>query len=287
MKFFLYLFLVICVVLSPLAFSVLFQFLKHLSHHEKIPRREYPSEWVNRNLILKLIYDFPKAFVTDLFTLNPDFFPFDKCGLVLFEGKQGSGKSVGAVYYINMLKKMFPKCKVMSNISLSLADTRLEEWQDIVFTSNGEYGQIVFLDEIQNYFNSMDSKDFPPEMLGEICQQRKQRKTIIGTVQVFGRVAKPIREQVSLLVRPFTLFGCLTVLNCYEPKCDDDARLTSLRRVHTYVFTHTPELRNAYDTFEIVQRHALTGFKPKDERLTVDPPAPVAPVQKKRHFLKK
>lgn len=266
-KLFLYVLLFICVLLAPIGLVSLCYAVYMLRHGYTLPRRKYPSTWHSDNIFKKLFWLFPKAVVRDIFTRNPDAFPMDLTGLVIFEGKQGSGKSVGAVYYMDMLKKKYPRLSVMSNITLSISDVHLDEWTDIVFKSNGEYGQVVFLDEIQNYFNSLESKNFPPEMLQEICQQRKQRKTIIGTTQVFGRVAKPIREQVSVLCRPHTILGCLTILSMYDPSMDPDGQITKMRRIKTYVFVHTPALRDAYDTFEKVERHALYGFKPRSDLL--------------------
>lgn len=254
----------------PFVFSALVFFIRSLSRGERLPKRRYPSTWVQHSLFRRLLVDFPAVFVHDLMHSNPDAFPMDKCGLVIFEGEQGSGKTVSAVWYMDMLRKKYPKLSIMSNVGLSFADSRLDEWDDIVFKSNGEFGQVVFLDEIQNYFNSLDSKNFPPEMIQEICQQRKQRKTIIGTVQVFNRVAKPIREQTRYIVKPRTLFGCLTIMSIWKPHFDDNAQVDKAYRIKTHLFVHTPHIRSAYDTFETVKLHALHGFKPRTDMLTAD-----------------
>ena len=254
----------------PFVFSALVFFVRSLVRGERLPKRRYPSTWVQHSLLRRLLLDFPAAFVHDLMHSNPDAFPMDKCGLVIFEGEQGSGKTVSAVWYMDMLRKKYPKLSIMSNVCLSFADSRLDEWDDIVFKSNGEYGQVVFLDEIQNYFNSLDSKNFPPEMIQEICQQRKQRKTIIGTVQVFNRVAKPIREQTRYIVKPRTLLGCLTVMSIWKPHFYDNAQVDKAYRIKTHLFVHTPHIRSAYDTFETVKLHALHGFKPRSEMLLND-----------------
>ena len=269
-QIFLFIFKFSCILFSPIGVVTFCSFCSYFRRGYSLPRRKYPSTWHKENIFKVLLWDFPRAFVRDCYNSNPDAFPMDLTGLVIFEGKQGSGKSVGAVYYMDMLKKMYPRLQIMSNISLSIADSRLEDWQDMIFKGNGEYGQIVFLDEIQNYFNSLESKNFPPEMLQEICQQRKQRKSIIGTVQVFGRVAKPIREQTSMLVRPRTILGCLTILSCFKPSFDDNAQVTKMRRIKTHIFVHSSELRSAYDTFETVEHHALHGFKPRDQQILPD-----------------
>lgn len=266
-KLCLFLCLIVVFIFSFFAVPLLCFILLHFKNGEKFPVRQFPSEWSDHSLFRKLFIDFPKSFANDLFYRNPDSFPFDETGLIIFEGEQGSGKTVGAVWYINRLKKLYPKCSVMSNIHLSLADKHMENFEDVIFNSNGVYGQVCFIDEIHNYFNSLESKNFPPEMLSEVCQQRKQRKCIIGTVQVFGRCAKPIREQTRYLVRPHTILGCFTILSVYKPSVDDDGKVTRLMRYHTYCFAHTKDLRTAYDTLETVQRHALYGFKQKKDVL--------------------
>lgn len=51
-------------------------------------------------------------------------------------------------------------------------------------------GEIDVLDEIQNWFNSLQSKDFPPEMLTEITQQRKQTKMILRNKSSIYKISK-------------------------------------------------------------------------------------------------
>lgn len=242
-------------------------FLYYTIRGKRIPKRDDPSTWTDRNLLLKLFWDFPKRFIQDRFETNPDEFPENLTGLFLFAGEQGSGKTSGAVYYMHMLKQKYPKCHLMSNIDLKFADEHFEDMESIILNDNGTDGTVVFVDEIQNTFNSTESRNFPPEMITEICQQRKQRKTIVATSQVFARVAKPIREQVFMLVKPLTILGCFTILRFYKPNVKQDGTIEKLRRVKTMCFVHTQEIRDAFDTREKVLRLARKGFKPLDERL--------------------
>lgn len=80
---------------------------------------------------------------------------------------------------------------------------------DLAKYSNGEFGVIYLIDEIQLYFNSLKSKNINPEVMVQISQQRKQRKHIVATSQVFGRMAKPLREQFSsvLVCKIFWLYS--------------------------------------------------------------------------------
>lgn len=71
---------------------------------------------------------------------------------------------------------------------------------------NGIQGVIVSIDELQNWFSSNDSKNFPPEMLEVITQNRKNRRIILGTSQNFYLLAKAIRSQATEVRRCSTLF---------------------------------------------------------------------------------
>lgn len=97
-------------------------------------------------------------------------------------GKQGSGKSITLTYMLLRYQKMYPRLKVISNYYYAHEHLHISHWRDILNYENGRYGVVVVLDEIQNWFNSLQSKDFPPEMLTEITQQRKQSKVIIRNI---------------------------------------------------------------------------------------------------------
>lgn len=254
---------VLGVALAPMLLSMLGWYIYYRVKGMRVPRRSGGS-LPRRNILVRLFWDFPRRLVLDRFTLNPD--AFRETGLHLFVGEQGSGKTLSAVHFIQQMKKKYPRAVVRSNITLAGQDGNIECWQDLVFNANAEYGQIEFIDEIQNWFNSMESKDFPPDMLQEICQQRKQRKAIVGTAQVFARVAKPIREQVTYLYKPMTLFGCLTIVRKSRPQVMQDGSIGKLRPVKTYFFVQSEELRSAYDTYEKVKRVSLKGFQPRSEQ---------------------
>ena len=104
-------------------------------------------------------------------------------------------------------------------------------------------------------------------MLTEITQQRKQRKCVVGTSQVFTRISKPIREQITLLYKPMTIAGCFTIVRVYKVTLNDDGTVKDMKRRRTYAFVHDDELRSCYDTYEKVERLTLKGFQPRSEQL--------------------
>ncbi len=246
-------------------------FIVNLIKGKKIPRRQKKPQLnyaKGANYIKMLFWDFPKRLISDYFERNPD--GFDTYGVHLFCGEQGSGKSMAAVHFAKCILERNSMSQLASNIDLNFQQSRIESWEQILTTCNGEYGQIIFLDEMQNWFSSNESKNFPPEMLTEITQQRKQRKIVIGTSQVFGRVSKPIREQITLLYKPMTIAGALTIVRVYKVDLADDGTVTKMHFRRWYAFVHDDELRNCYDTYEKVQRISVKGFQPRSEQPTAE-----------------
>ncbi len=217
------------------------------------------------NFIKKLCFEFPKKFVEDQFERDPDF--FQEFGLHVFAGEQGSGKTMAMVHALRRLQKMYPKLRVKTNFHYKFEDGRIEDYHDILESENDIYGEIDCIDEIQNWFNSNAARSFPVEMLTEITQQRKQRKCIFATSQVFMRVAKPIREQTFYLYLPTTIFGCLTIVRKYKPIIDQKGDMKDKKLRKIYFFVHSEELRNSYDTFEKIKNLSKQGFK--EENLQV------------------
>lgn len=158
-------------------------------------------------------------------------------------------------------QKEYPKCKVISNCAYAYQDDELTHWQQLLTYKNGIQGVVVQMDELQNWFSSNQSKNFPPEMLEVICQNRKNRRIILGTAQVFNRLGKPLREQTTEVRRCNTFCGVITVVHCVRPELDSEGNVTKWKHIRFYFFVHTPEIREAYDTYRVVESLAESGFQ--------------------------
>lgn len=258
------------IILAPIAlifcFYMVYWFCKGKRFKKrtvKLPKPKYTKKGVLHSLKM-LFLDFPRRFALDLYERDPD--AFNMYGLHFFCGEQGSGKSIAVVHFLKQLHERYPACSIRSNISLDFQDAQIDSPESLLDES-GTTGQANFIDEIQNWFNSLESKDMPPAVAGELCQQRKQAKILLGTSQVFNRMAKQLREQCTLLYEPFTLFGCLTIVRVYKPKITEEGSVDKkiLRRI--YFFVHDDELRNSYDTYEKIKRITMKGYKPRSEQL--------------------
>lgn len=247
---------IILVLLSPILISIL---VHYIIYHFRGYRRKRKIVYSNKESVLKrLILDFPKRFVTDIYSKNPNEFSY--YGFWLFAGEQGAGKTISAVDFCQKIKNEYPLSQLVANIGISGRDKFLSSHEDIIFNNNGNNGTICLIDEIQNWFSSSERVGFPPEMIQEICQQRKQHKVVIGTSQCFSRISLPLRQQVNYLCLPMTIANCLTIVRVYKPFISEDGKVKKKRHFKTWFFVHSDRLRNSYNTFEKVKRLSLKGF---------------------------
>lgn len=247
------------IVLSILFLSFFIQ-LFQIKKKENIKFLPQFHPYKRRSKLKRLFIDFPRALARDYLHHDPD--EFRQYGCHFFCGEQGCAKTTSMVEKIRELKQRYPKVKVLCNFDCAFSDGLIENWRDIVFTNNGDQGIIIAIDEIQNWFSCNESKDFPPEVLQEITQERKQHKMLIATSQRFARMAKPLREQVNILYEPFTILGCLTFVRVRKPSVDEDGKLdrNKSKKRGTYFFVHDDELRNSFDTFQKIIRQANAGY---------------------------
>lgn len=234
--------------------------------------------------LLKFKFEFQKS--------HPNYFhPFGTC---IFCGPQGSGKTLSAVNYVYNLKTQYPYCIICSNIALTdypfnahvvinddgtaiiCSDQTDEEitQEDILsgkydyicieymgleylkYLENGEYGVIFLIDEIHLELNSLESQNIDIDVIIELSQQRKQRKHIIGTSQVFMRLAKPVREQVFDIVLCRELFSFIQFNKLIDgtQTSEENGKLVAVVRKRIF-YTLKPKYFERYDTYAKMKRY--------------------------------
>lgn len=245
--------LILIFILSCLIFLV-----KGLLEGRRIPkggRRKLKEP----NLLVKLFYLVPKQFVEDLFNRPEDFFKYQ--GLIVFEGRQGMGKTISMVKFMQDMQYEFPNALCTTNLAYTDENKPLKTWKMLINYKNGFKGVIVAMDELQNWFSSNDSKNFPPEMLSVITQNRKNRRIILGTSQNFYLLSKAIRSQTTEVRRCATYFGCFTIVTRVEPILDSEGSVVEWKKRGRYCFVHNKELRDSYNTWKVIERFKEVGFK--------------------------
>lgn len=200
---------------------------------------------------LKYKRDFKKA--------HPEY--FDPDGLMVFCGPQGSGKTLSAVQYCRKLLEKYPQCKFVTNVAIEGLPEEVEVIEydgldSLMNISNGYAGVLYLIDEIQLEFNSLESKNISIEEMTEFAQQRKQRKHIVGTSQVFMRLAKPLREQIKRVVVCQGFFGLVqhNVEIDGTTAVEKDGELCATVK-GSYWWFHSPDLYSCYDTYAKMHRY--------------------------------
>lgn len=190
---------------------------------------------------------------------NPTY--FDPEGLMIFCGPQGSGKTLSAVQYCKKILNRYPNCKFVTNVHIEglRPDLEVIEYDGIRTLSevqNGTEGVLYLIDEIHLEWNSLESKSISIEEMTEFAQQRKQRKHIVGTSQVYMRLAKPLREQIRRVVLCQNFFGLIqhNIEIDGTTATEKDGHLNAEVKGNYYWF-HTPELYGSYDTFAKMHRY--------------------------------
>lgn len=210
---------------------------------------------------------------------------FRPSGTQVYCGRQGQGKTISAVRHVQKLRERYPKMILVTNLlingmkKLRFASEDELKWKvekiveegsqsdyyiyfkdfdelaiALVNVNNGKYGVTYLIDEIHTYFNALESSNIPLFVFTEISQQRKQRKLIIGTSQLFMRMAKPFREQCDNMITCNTHFGLLTTQKAYDGMDlvqDFDGNLLGHKRKWGFFF-HSQKLRNTFDTYQKV-----------------------------------
>ena len=219
----------------------------------------------------------------DFYKANPTYFRPD--GLIVFCGSQGSGKTLSAVNYVYNLKRMYPRSIIVTNLDLTdyPVDNKtcflFKEAKDLTRYKNGKEGVIFLIDEIQLYFNSLGSKNIDIDVMAQISQQRKQRIHIVATSQVFGRMAKQLREQFDVVIYCQKKFFGYLQKNCLIDRDSIDGEEStgtniSGKVVKTFLYFKNPKSFDRYDTYKVIENKNLKvereGYNIYDNQLSSD-----------------
>lgn len=196
---------------------------------------------------------------------------FREYGFSIYCGRQGAGKTISLVDYLNLMHERYPKCKIVTNFKYAHADKRMHDWHDMLEYRNGTDGVIFAIDEIHSEYSAESWKDFPENLLSEISQQRKQRIKIIASSQVFSRVVKQIREQTFSVLVCQTYFSRLTRIREYDAAeystSDTPYQVKKkVRPIYKRWFVQSNYTRGCYDTYEKIERMQKIEFLPRSER---------------------
>lgn len=219
------------------------------------------------------LLDFLRWKLYDLLMLIINGRKFNLYGLTIFCGRQGGGKTISMVEYLDRMKEKFPDCKIVTNFNYIKQDMPFTDWRQFTEVRNGLDGVIFAIDELQNEYNSNSWQDFPEELLSTVTMQRKQRIKIVATSQVFTRVVKQLREQCYEVVECKTILGRWTRQKCFD--ADDynaivdnltDKRKFQTRKKWKYSFIQSNNIRSLFDSYAVVDSIKNKDYIKRNER---------------------
>lgn len=182
-------------------------------------------------------------------------------GSIVFKGYQGSGKTLSMVHYVLQLQQEFPKCLVYSNVQIKgLKNFHLiENDRDVaeaISAQNGQNGVIVVIDEAHLFFNKKSG--IPLDVLTAISQQRKDRRRMVLSSQIWEELDISLRKQVKHIVSCHCRFGHVQVNTISDGESLSYDKLQgcyTAKSLYTEIFKHNQKLYDCYDTLQKIVRN--------------------------------
>ena len=221
-------------------------------------------------LFFKKIFFFPSSlyyYIYDklIFLYFRKFKLFPGWGIHLFCGEFGQGKTSTAVVKAYKLAKKYPQLTILTNISLTnfpkhTSILKLNSPEDILYAPTNT---LVLIDEIGTIFNCRDYSSskvsVPKPVYQHICQCRKRKIMIYGTLPRFVNLDKQLRDIAATVTEcsaslhyPFSRIISSVTYSIKEYEAFVNNRLYRPLPSSTYVFIQSDFYRRLYNTDELV-----------------------------------
>lgn len=222
-----------------------------------------------------MVIDF-KSFLKKKTLSDKGCFPY---GSRVYKAFIGGGKTLSMTHDIFKLKEKYPKMITFANYNIyGLKDFYLinsPQMMDYALSfNNGEYGVIVAIDEAHLFWLKKDG--IPVEVLSAISYQRKDRKKILMTTQVWDELPVSTRKQVMEVVNCIRVFNMQinVIYNGSKLRYDKKESAYIAPKLYTSIFKHNDEL---YKSFNTTQK-AIKNDELVANTLTMAQDAPPVPV---------
>lgn len=179
-------------------------------------------------------------------------FPY---GSRVYKAHIGGGKTLSMTHDIFELKKAFPDMVTFANFNIyGLSDfyliTNENEMFDALKYSNGDKGVVVAIDEAHLFWSKKDG--IPIEVLSSISYQRKDRRKIMMTTQVWDELPVSTRKQVKEVVSCNRIFNIQwnIIYNGNLLKYDKKESEYVAPKINISVFKHYDDLYKSFNTYQ-------------------------------------
>ena len=206
------------------------------------------------------------------FLYNKEYKIFRGYGIHCYVGLFGAGKTLAQTKKAYALARRYPDLNIYSNYKLMDFPNmervhHLRNFQQII---DAPPGSLFLIDEIGTLFNSRDWQKFPPDFIYFLFQNRKVRKQILATVQVWDKLDKQIRD-ITFTVRDCkTYLRRWTFIRIYDQVeySNQTAVMLRAKPIGFDNFISRDFHRNLYDTDEMIDKFRKMEFLTLEEKRT-------------------
>lgn len=183
-------------------------------------------------------------------------------GSRVYKGFQGSGKTLSMVHYAFDIQKQFPRCLVFSNIIIKGLNNfyLIRDDKNLIqalSVQNGVNGVLILLDEAHLFFNKKNGISL--DVLTAISQQRKDRRRLVFSSQIWEELDVSLRKQVKEVVSCRCIFSRIQINTISDGETIGYDKLHSewtAKKLYTEIFKHNKELYGCYDTYQKIIRNS-------------------------------
>lgn len=189
---------------------------------------------------------------------------YNEYGIDMYIGNFGKGKTLSMVRRAYQLKKVFKdNLIIISNIHLKNIDyIPLVNFQQLIDLEEIEEtkGYLVLIDEVSSVLSHRNYANFPIELIGLLCQQRKRHIKILCTSQKFFMVDKIFRAITNRVIDCDKTWRIAknTVYDSWEYENATNKR--DLHRIFYKYWFITDKWYNLYDTTEMITKAKSEDF---------------------------
>lgn len=158
--------------------------------------------------------------------------------------------------YAKDLSQAYPNAQVYANFIIKGIENfnyieNDEALKQALSLRNGTNGVLVLLDEAHLYFGKKSGISL--DVLTAISQQRKDRRRIVFSSQIWEELDISLRKQVKEIVNCKCLWGIIQVNTISDGETlsyDKFAGEYVAKKIRTEIYKHNEELYNSYDTYQ-------------------------------------
>lgn len=180
-------------------------------------------------------------------------------GIHLFCGRTGGGKNMTVNYLICQLREKYgDSINIMTNYNHKKMNSKFSTLEEIIY--HYDKPTLFVIDEANTLFNSRKYKEFDFDFLRTLTHNRHEQKMIYLLTQDYNMLDISFRRLCLYVYHCKTRFHRLTIFKKYlvedyeqlinEKNVDKKRKIKPLQRTS---FVQTDELRQMYDTFEMVE----------------------------------